>query len=100
MGRKINIVVVPQSQHSTDAIKAKSLDLENLKLFNIYCIVPDGGQPHVTTACLMAKNMGSESTIKVRLVAKGYQEKHNLIIKSITAHNSTLRIAFTISAIK
>lgn len=48
----------------------------------------------------MEKIIDNESTIEARLMATGFQEEHNLIVESPTAHKSTLQIIFTIAAIK
>ena len=39
-------------------------------------------------------------TIKAGILAGGFQEKQDLVVESPTAHNSTLRIAFALAAMK
>ena len=48
----------------------------------------------------MDKLIDNPKTIKARLVARGFQEEHDLVVESPTAHKSTLRMAFTMAAMK
>lgn len=75
--RRRNFVILPESQHSNDiAIKSKSPELENWKPFNVYHVVPDEGEPHITTICLiMEKIINNESTIKAQLVARSFNKE-------------------------
>ena len=49
---------------------------------------------------IMEKLIDNPKTIKARLVARGFQEEHDFVVESPTAHKSTLRIAFTMAAMK
>ena len=76
-------------------------ELENWKSFKVYSVVPDEGQPQITTAQAITKKLiDNAKTITARLVARGFQEEQDLVIESPTAHKSTFRIAVSIAAMK
>ena len=77
------------------------IELENWKSFKVYSVVPDEVQPQITTTWVITeKSIENAKTIKARLVFRGFQEEQDLIVECPTAHKSTLRIAFTIAAMK
>ena len=48
---EVNIAVAPLSDHNNESvIVAKMKELENWKSFKVYSVVPDEGQPRITTA--------------------------------------------------
>ena len=47
---EVNIAVAPLSDHNNEnVIVAKMKELENWKSFKVYSVVPDEGQPRITT---------------------------------------------------
>ena len=70
-----------------------------MESFKVYSIVPDEGQPRITTTWVITeKIIDNAKTIEARFAAWSFQEEQYLVAESPTAHKSTLRIAFTIAA--
>ena len=68
---EVNIAVAPLSDHNNESvIVAKMKELENWKSFKVYSVVPDEGQPRITTAQAITKKLiDNAKTITARLVA-------------------------------
>ena len=76
-------------------------ELENWKPFKLYSVVCDEGQLWITTTWVITEKLiENAKTIKARLAARGFQVEQDLVVEPPTAHKSTMRIAFTIAAMK
>ena len=77
-------------------------ELENWKPFKLYSVVRDEGQLWITTTWVITEKLiENAKTIKARLAAaRGFQVEQDLVVEPPTAHKSTMRIAFTIAAMK
>ena len=100
--RPLNIAIVPHSERSNEnVINTKNLELKNWKFFHVYKVVPDEGQPRITTIwAITEKVINGKSAIKAKLVVSAFKEEHIFIVESLTAHNRTLRKTFTIAEMK
>ena len=100
--RPLNIAIVPHSERSNEnVINTKNLELKNWKFFHVYKVVPDEGQPRITTIwAITEKVINGKSAIEAKLVVSGFKEEHIFIVESPTAHNRTLRKTFTIAEMK
>ena len=96
---EVNIAVVPLSDHNNEnVIVAKVKELRNWKSFKVFSVVPDEGQPRITTTWVITEKLiDNANTIRARLVARGFQKESDLVLESPTAHKSTLRIVFTLT---
>lgn len=79
--------------------EAKMCELENWRKFDVYSEVKDRGQPFISTRWVMSKKIdGSKTTVKARLVARGFEESTPIQCDSPTAAKETLRIMLSLSS--
>lgn len=93
-----NVVTVPRTvQGSQECVDAKMSELEKLKRFNVYDIVD---QPPDKENCVSSRWVltykGEE--IRARLVARGFEETHDIQVDAPTVSKSVLRMFLTIVA--
>ena len=83
-------------------IVAKQIELQNWKTNNVYTEVDDKDQYAITSKWIMkTKDIDGNSTVKARLVARGFEDIHNQGKNdSPTCAKDTLRIALSIMASK
>ena len=74
---EVNIAVVPLSDHNNEnVIVAKVKELRNWKSFKVFSVVPDEGQPRITTTWVITEKLiDNANTIRARLVARGFQKE-------------------------
>lgn len=90
------MVTIPkEEQNSPECLEAKRKELEKLKAFQTYIIVPDSGQNRISTTWVMT-NKGND--VRARLTARGYEETDDIQKDSPTLSKSTLRIILCIAA--
>ena len=68
---------MPLSDHNNEnVIVAKVKELRNWKSFKVFSVVPDEGQPQITTTWVITEKLiDNANTIRARLVARGFQKE-------------------------
>ena len=91
---EVNMVFVPGTRHNEERVKlAKQQELENWKSFGVYESVPLGGQKLMSTRWVITeKENEGISTVKARLVVRGYEEEMDVKADSPTIHKESLRL--------
>ena len=90
--------MVPWSKHNDpDCVKAKMVELGNLKGFDTYMEVKDVGQTRISSKWLLT-HKGEE--VRARLVARGFEEEEELRCDSPTVGKSSIRIFLAMAASK
>ena len=91
---EVNTVFVPSNRHNEEKVKiAKQQELENWKSFGVYETVPLSGQKLMSTRWVITeKENEGMSTIKARLVVRGYEEEMEVKADSPTIHKESLRL--------
>ena len=89
-------------EFSQDVIDAKSKELDNLKLHDVYEEIDDVGQSYISTKWVITEKYDSGfKKTKARLVARGFEEdSKSLRTDSPTCSKQNLRIVMTIGASK
>ena len=89
-----NMVLIPAERHKDDdCMKAKQVELEKLKEFETYDVVPDEGQYRIS--CRWVLWYKSEE-VRARLTARGFEEKEKVASDSPTVDKCNVRIVLTI----
>ena len=92
----VNMVRVKQSKaNELECLEAKHEELQKLKMFNVYCEVPDNGEERISTTWVLWKK---GDHMRARLVARGFEEDGNLERDSPTVAKSTVRALVAVAA--
>ena len=95
---EVNIVLIPKSRHGEErCMQAKQIELDKLKSFGTYEMVPDVGQVRISTTWVIW-DKGSE--VRARLVARGFEDEATYRKDSPTVSKSAVRIILTVAALK
>ena len=96
----VNVALVPKSDHmSEQCLQAKERELKSFHEFDVYDVVKDTGQPRISTTWVVTEKLnGTETVVKARLVARGFQETSNIQTDSPTCHKDSFRIFLLLSA--
>ena len=88
------MVLIPAERHKDDdCINAKQVELEKLKEFETYDVVPDEGQYRISCRWVLWYK-GDE--VRARLTARGFEEKEKVASDSPTIDKCNVRIVLTI----
>ena len=72
------MVLIPAERHrDDDCMNAKQVELEKLKEFETYDVVPDEGQYRISCRWVLWYK-GDE--VRARLTARGFEEKKKLLV--------------------
>ena len=95
------IFISSSMEKNDDVFKAKKLELDNWKNFNVYEEVENQGQSALSVRWVCTeKCLDGEKKIKARLVARGFEEVHKAQSDSPTGNKDTLRIFLSIISSK
>ena len=90
------MVMIPRDQQSSqDCMDAKMTELKKLADFQTYKEVDDLGQERISCRWVLSKK-GSET--RARLVARGYEEEHDIPSDSPTLSKAGMRIIVALAA--
>ena len=85
-----NMVLIPAERHKDDdCMKAKQVELQKLKEFETYDVVPDEGQYRISCRWVLWYK-GEE--VRARLTARGFEEKEKVASDSPTVDKCNVRI--------
>lgn len=98
----INEIYISSSkENEVSVIKAKKLELDNWKNFNVYEEVEDKGQSALSVRWVCTqKPIEGEEKIKARLVARGFEETQKAQSDSPTGNKDTLKLFLAIISSK
>ena len=97
------LMMIPKHRHGEkDCRDAKKTELEKLKKFDTVTEVKDHGQFRISsTWVLWVKEMpGGASEVRARLVARGYEEKEEIISDSPTIDQVNIKILLAVAVSK
>ena len=98
----VNLVVIPRSLHAEErCVKAKNVELNNFKQFEVYTEVKDEGQFCISSTWhIVEKVVDQTPVVKARLVARGFEEKEDVLTDSPTVSKNAFRCFLALSAAK
>lgn len=88
-------------QNDDDVLRAKQRELENWQKFKVYEVVPDRGQKSLSVRWVCTeKKVNGVQQVRARLVARGFEESHQIRTDSPTGGKEVLRIFLSLMASK
>ena len=92
-------VLISSSMEIQEVVKAKMIELENLKRHEVYEEMPYADQVVIQTTWVISESTKNGITaVKARLVAKGFQENEEIRKDSPTCLKTSLRLTFCVAA--
>ena len=92
---QVNLVMVPRKRwKDKDVMDAKQDELDKLKTWDTYELIPDEDQQAISTRWVVWEK--DQNTVRARLVARGFEEKIDVPVDSPTISKDNLRIMFVI----
>ena len=96
MGWDVFSVQIPSTQQSTpEVISAKQDEIRKLQDFDVYEEIDYNGQECITARWVVTRK---GEAVKARLVARGFQEKEELVTDSPTIGKPITRICFSVAS--
>ena len=90
-----------EKENTEKVSQAKMVEIEKWKEQNVYEEVKDEGQNRISTTWVVTeKKQGGQTSIKARLVARGYEEQEKVRSDSPTCSKDNVRLCLTVAAAK